>query len=44
MNTTKRTLAFYGAKHLPFGQDVPDEAHERRILRLEVIGTGAASK
>lgn len=26
MNTTKRTLAFYGAKHLPFGQDVPDEA------------------
>jgi general secretion pathway protein A len=26
MNTIKRTLAFYGAKHLPFGQDVPDEA------------------
>lgn len=26
MNTTKRALALYGAKHLPFGQDVPDDA------------------
>lgn len=26
MNTTKRTLALYGAKYLPFGQDVPDDA------------------
>lgn len=26
MNMTKRIQAFYGAKYLPFGQDVPDEA------------------
>ena len=25
MNVTKRIQAFYGAKYLPFGQDVPDE-------------------
>lgn len=25
MNMTKRIQAFYGAKYLPFGQDVPDE-------------------